>query len=631
MCGIVGYVSRDERASARTPELARAVEVLRHRGPDDRGIWTAPDVGLGHTRLSILDLSARGHQPMRGAGGHLVVVYNGEVYNFPALRTELESLGHAFAGCGDTEVILAAFLEWGSVAVERFIGMFAIALWDTRDRSMRLFRDRLGVKPLYWGWDGSTLMFGSELKALRELRHWTPQIDRRSLGEFFQYGTICHPRTIYQGVHALEPGHWLELSARREPAIHRYWSLPEDEARAVPSEDELVDECEALMRSAFEYRMVSDVPVGVFLSGGLDSSLVTAVLQRNADRPLRTFTIGFARAAFDESAHARAIAHHLKTDHTERTMEPRDALAIVERWGDLYDEPFGDASGIPTYLVSKIAREHVTVALSADGGDELFGGYGSYATLPARHAKLQRLPGALRRAAALAAGPLSRRVVQRALALAPGGGSPKALDRIMKLRAALADPSFARFFELSWSVFLEDEAARLVGIEPARRGRLDGYPGAPPERMMRWDLEHYLPADILTKVDRASMAVGLETREPLLDHRLVELAFRLPLNQRLGALGSKHLLRRVLYRYLPRELVDRPKQGFGIPLFEWLRDELAPLVDEHLSVDRVARTGVLDPDLVRDAVGELRQGTNVDPTRVWLLLAFALWHERWMR
>ncbi|NVD73925.1 asparagine synthase (glutamine-hydrolyzing) [Duganella sp. BJB1802] len=618
-------------------DLELAVGALRHRGPNDQGTWLRDaGVGLGQTRLSILDLSSNGHQPMVSEDGQVVMAFNGEVYNFAAIRPELEALGHHFKGSGDSEVVLAAFRQWGMAAVDRFIGMFAIALWDRATRTLHLLRDRLGVKPLYYGWDGETLWFASELKALRQFGQWTPAIDQQALAEYLQFGYINAPRSIYRQVSKLEPGHHLTLAPQGAPQLQRYWSVLD--ALKTPlqgSEQELSDQLEALMEDAFALRMVADVPVGVFLSGGVDSSLVAALLQKRRGTPLHTFTIGFSEARVDESPHARKVAEHLGTVHTERIMQPHEARDLLPQWGQLFDEPFFDSSGLPTYLVSRMAGEQVTVVLSADGGDESFSGYGVYDFMLAKWRQRAALPAPL-----LAA-------LRALLALLPIDGAdrlvtrlplPRALrhllrhrliERAIQLRDVVCARSLGQAYEAKFSIWRARELATLVAGYAPVRASADDYPGTPADQMGLWDLHHYLPGDVLAKVDRTTMAVGLEGREPLLDHRIVEFAFRLPLAMRRGALGTKHALRRILYKYVPRELIERPKMGFAIPLREWLRGDLAHLIDQHLAPERLRAQGIFRPEQVAAAVAAFRAGDDRMTNRVWSVLAFQLWHERW--
>jgi asparagine synthase (glutamine-hydrolysing) len=488
------------------------------------------------------------------------------------------------------------------------------------------------VKPLYYAWDGARFWFGSELKALRAFSAWRPEIDRDALGEFLQYGYISAPRSIYRGVKKLLPGHWLELGEVGEPVAHPYWAPPPLGEKLAGSEEELEQRLESILVEACRYRMVSDVPVGVFLSGGLDSSLVTALLQRYGGGEVRTFTVGFDDERFDEARHARKVAAHLGTWHCERVVGAADMRGVLERWGDLFDEPFGDQSGVPTYLVSQMAREHVKVALWADGGDELFWGYSHYGVVVERQAALARWPRAARAAiAALPSQALRTLAEQLPRPEWRHAARRKVVERVEKLAVLLPDLDAPTLYDLAMSFWTPWDIGELLGTVPAPRERVDAPNLA--EQMVRCDLRHYLPDDILVKVDRTTMACGLEGREPLLDHRLVDFALRLPLAMRRGPLGTKHLLRKILYRHVPRELIDRPKQGFAIPLSRWLRGELAPLIDEFLAPARIRDAGVFEPDAVARAVANFREGDagsdRLDVQKVWHLLAFEMWRSRW--
>ncbi|HEX6635445.1 MAG TPA: asparagine synthase (glutamine-hydrolyzing), partial [Usitatibacter sp.] len=477
MCGITGYWVRRGDPSPWLADLGAAVESLRQRGPDDSGVWVRPGarVALGHTRLSILDLSPAGHQPMRSADGALVMAFNGEVYNFAAVRSELEALGHRFRSSGDSEVVLAAYAQWGVAAAERFVGMFAIAIWSERERRLVLLRDRMGVKPLYYAWDGRTFWFGSELKALRAFSRWECEVDRDALGEYLQFGYISAPRAIYRHVAKLLPGHWLELGEVGEPAVRAYWAPPCGEPALDMPEEELERRLETVLVDAFRYRMVSDVPVGVFLSGGIDSSLVAALLQRYGGGEVRTFTIGFEDARFDESPHARRVAEHLGTRHRSRIVTASDMKDVLANWADLFDEPFGDTSGVPTYLVSKMAREHVKVALSADGGDELFCGYAHYGVVLDRHRALSRWPGAARRAFAAPLSVFDRARLQAAADRLPlPAGTRHAarrtvLERLAKLSVMLPQVDAPTLYDLAMSLWTPWEIAGLLGGETIPR------------------------------------------------------------------------------------------------------------------------------------------------------------------
>lgn len=633
MCGITGVWSQDAAQDRIEAEVTEAVASLRYRGPDDEGIWSnGSGVVLGHTRLSIIDLSKLGHQPMLSPDGRFVIVFNGEIYNFAEIRAQLIDAGHAFAGTGDTEVVLHAFAEWGSNAVTRFRGIFAFALWDEQEQRIELTRDRVGVKPLYFGWNGGTLCFGSELKALRCYRHWKPEIDPTALGEYLQYGYIAGDRTIYKGIHKLKPGHRLILQRAGQPRIEPYWSVLDAlDTKTSGTDAELEEELEELLIESFRYRMVSDVPVGVYLSGGIDSSLVTAILTHHHPAEIRTFTIGFSEDTHDESRWAKKVARHCGSKHTEYILGVSEALEIARNWGNLFDEPFGDSSGIPTLLVSRLAGEEVKVVLSADGGDELFSGYKVYSSVLGRLNQLERIPRWAGDTLALALSPLAPRLPEHAAegVPLPDPRQGDLLRRLLRFRSMLKNPSAGYLMNMYLSSWDSDEINRLIGNYSSPRPTADSYPGEPATQISLWDFQHYLPEDILTKVDRTTMAVSLEGREPLLDHRLVEFAFNLPPHLRRGRLGPKHLLRSILYRYIPRELVDRPKQGFSIPLESWLRTDLKELVDEYLGSARIRSAGLMDAVLVRRYVDRFFGGDKTLATPLWLLLAFEMWRENW--
>jgi asparagine synthase (glutamine-hydrolysing) len=643
MCGITGYWTRRGDPAPWLNDLSASVEALRARGPDDNGVWVRPGgrVALGHTRLAILDLSPLGHQPMRSSDGSLQMVFNGEVYNFAAIRAELESLGQRFRSSGDSEVILAAFQQWGPKAVDKFVGMFAIALWNERERRLVLLRDRMGVKPLYYAWNGNNFWFGSELKALRAFDAWAPEIDRDAVGEYLQFGYISAPRSVYRNVHKLLPGHWLELGEVGEPVTHQYWAASGHTDEIEDSEEELEQRLEDLLIDAFRYRMVSDVPVGVFLSGGVDSSLVAAILQRFGGGELRTFTIGFDDPRFDESRHAAAVAKHLGTRHTEQILTVKDMEGVLEGWGDLFDEPFGDSSGVPTYLVSKMARQHVKVALSADGGDELFNGYSHYGILASREQSLAKWPKPARAIFSRSLqsfGPGTLTAIAENLPIPAKmrhAARRNLVERLEKLRVMLPNLDRTTLYDLAMSSWTPWEIDALLGNYRHRETSSQCAGPNFADQMAHCDLRHFLPDDILVKVDRTTMACGLEGREPLLDHRLAEFALRLPYAMRRGTLGPKHLMRKILYKYVPREIIERPKQGFAVPLSSWLRGDLASLVDEYLAPGRIKEGGLFDPDEVAKAVGNFRDGGSandrLDTQKIWYLLSFEMWRSRWMR
>jgi asparagine synthase (glutamine-hydrolysing) len=592
-------------------------------------------VGFGHRRLAIIDLTDHAAQPMVSRCGRWTMVFNGEVYNYQAIRGELESLGHRFEGTGDSEVILAGFSQWGIDACHRFTGMFAIALWHAPTRQLHLLRDRLGVKPMFYFWDGSTLLFGSELKAIHAHSFWKREIDRTALADFLRYGYIADPQSIFRQVHKLAPAHRLVVGDDRQLQISRYWS-PIDHvgSRVGRAEDDLADELEALMSDAFGLRMIADVPVGVFLSGGIDSSLLAAVLQAQGRHHIKTFTVGFDVAAYNEAPFAEAVARHLGTEQVTRVLRVDDAKKVMPRWGELYDEPFGDESGIPTLMVAQAAAEQVKVALSADGGDELFAGYTSYTGTLDKWRRLQRWPAPLRRAIGSALGAVGIDSLDDALAAQPGAFA-RAVRAAVSTRLygahRYADVGgIGELFDRALACFRPDEVDALLGVSSRARPDADTFPGNDGEKLCLWDLHNYMPGDILTKVDRATMAAGIEGREPLIDHRLVEFAVSLPFNLRMGALGPKHLLRRILYRHVPRELVDRPKRGFAVPVKPWLHSELRPLVAEMLEPARLKAQGLFNADLVQTYLRRLDAGDATVRQRVWYLVAFQLWYARWL-
>jgi asparagine synthase (glutamine-hydrolysing) len=629
MCGITGYFAVDPCQAPRLAgELPAATAAIANRGPDGQGMWTSDDqiVGFGHRRLAIIDLTDHAAQPMRSRCGHWTMVFNGEVYNFGAIRKELVALGHGFSGTGDSEVILAAFSQWGVEACTRFTGMFAIALWHEPTRELHLLRDRLGVKPLIYHWDGRTLLFGSELKALQAFGSWPREIDRDSLADFLRHGYIADPRSIFKNVFKLPPAHHLVVSADGKSTLNRYWNVTDHIGlRENRQEEDLVDELEALMTEAFSLRMIADVPVGVFLSGGLDSSVLAAVLKTRAHHDIKTFTIGFDVEGYNEAPFAEAVAGHLGTEQVTRILRVDDARRILPRWGELYDEPFADESGIATLMVSQAAAEQVKVVLSADGGDELFAGYTGYADVIGKWSRIKSIPLGVRRALRATLGHSDPDNLLDSMIGASGRKQLNGARRYLDVEGV------GELFVRAKTTFDDREIAQLIGTTAKSAGLSpDSFPGSEGERLCLWDLHHYMPGDILTKVDRATMAAGIEGREPLIDHHLVEFAFSLPFNLRLGALGTKHLLRRVLYRHVPQKLLDRPKMGFGVPVKTWIRHDLRAQVGEMLNPSRMKSQGLFDPTVVQDYLSRMDRGDPTARQRVWYLYAFQLWHERWM-
>jgi asparagine synthase (glutamine-hydrolysing) len=615
---------------------------LAHRGPDDNGTWTDPEAGVAlvHRRLSVVDLSPAGHQPMLSADGRYVISYNGEVYSHEEMRPQLAARGATFRGHSDTEVILESISAYGVEAtLQRLIGMFAFALWDRRERTLTLVRDRLGIKPLYWAKFGELFLFGSELKALRAHPGWTPRIDQGAVASFMRHSYIPAPHTIYQEVHKLEPGTVLTLPWGGKPKVARYWDARAivREGLATPikgGERELVDDLEARLLDAVKRRMIADVPLGAFLSGGIDSSTVVALMQSaNAGR-VKTFTIGFDIEGFDESSHAAAVARHLGTDHTGLMVTAQHALDVIPRLPEMYDEPFADSSQIPTYLVSAMTRRHVTVALSGDGGDELFAGYDRYRLANRAWLGLSLLPRALRCKAAAMLTRVPAERWSRLLAFLPARlRSGHIGDRIHKMASVLGladgDAVYRRLISHWEPSELAPHVVEHKGIvwDASVREQISGLL----ERMQFLDLVTYLPDDILTKVDRASMAIALEARVPLLDHRVVEFAWRLPRSVKIRGGMSKWLLRQVLYRHVPPELVERPKMGFGIPLGEWLRGPLRDWAETLLAERRLREGGLLDAGLVRRFWAEHLGGQRNWQYQLWDVLMFEAWRERWAR
>ena len=648
MCGIAGFLDlrAGQPADALTADVRRMTDAIAYRGPDDAGVYVdaAAGLALGHRRLAIIDLSAEGHQPMVSPAGRYVIVYNGEFYNYADVRAELEAAGDAprWRGHSDTEVMLAAFDRYGiAAALERINGMFAMAVWDRSERLLHLVRDRLGEKPLYYGRVGDRIAFGSELKALRALPGFAAPIDRGALELFLRFNYVPSPRSIYEGVQKLSAGCRAEVrvqngSLRIDDMV--YWDVErvaEDGLRAPIPDDEAtaLDELERRIDRSVRLRMVSDVDIGAFLSGGIDSSLVTALMQRaSGPTRVRTFTIGFEDPSFDEAPFAREVARHLGTDHTEVYVTGDEALAVVPRLPELYDEPFADASQIPTHLVSKIARSRVTVALSGDGGDELFSGYERYVRGRKLARASARLPSPLRHAAAHmieAVPPVAFDATFGALqaAIPARLRFARPAEKFRKLAAGLreGDP---RALYLRLVSFWHDRSpiADATGARSTHDRLLASHADLDlAEWMPLVDQLTYLPDDILAKVDRAAMAVSLETRVPFLDHDLVAFAWRVPSSLKVRNGRGKHLLRELLCRYVPRTLVDRPKRGFAIPLHRWLCGPLRDWAEALLDPDRMRRQGYLDADLVRARWRQLLEGAGHLQSDIWAVLMFQAW------
>ena len=628
MCGIAGFIDQKGGfdAGARLDAMGQGIA---YRGPDDSGVYFDPDTGLGfvHRRLAIVDLTSAGHQPMTSSMGRFVVVFNGEIYNHAALRKELEESGHGvtWRGHSDTETLLRGFEIWGvKETLSRAVGMFALALYDKASRILILARDRMGEKPLYYGFSQGAFLFGSELKALRAHPYFDAAINRDALAVLLRRQYISGPATIYEGIQKLEPGAILSLDLTAlTHRVETYWTIHEAAARSLQDRNRFSDqnalaEFESLLAQTISLQMMADVPVGAFLSGGVDSSLIVALMQRQSTRPVKSFTIGFEEDAFNEAPYARAVAKHLGTDHTEHFVTPREALDVIPMLPTLYDEPLADVSQIPTFLVSRIARQAVTVSLSGDAGDELFGGYTTYAHAERMMGIHAHIPAFIR-------------------SFVVGG-----LDIASSLTGALGQSSLARKFGLSAHVLgartLSDVGLRLtdhwigeaVPVIGAQRGSFNSDPFAglalsDLERMMARDMVAYLPDDILQKVDRAAMAVSLETRVPLLDHRIVEFALSLPMSLRRREGQGKWIMRQLLDHYVPRHLIERPKKGFGVPLAAWLRGPLKAWATDLLSPEALKRDGYFETHSIARALDDHLSGRRDRHNDLWPVLVAQQW------
>lgn len=650
MCGIAGVLSKRPVTEAR---LRRMASTLVHRGPDDSGHWSDPEAGIGlaHRRLAIVDLSPHGHQPMASQSGRFTLSYNGEIYNHAALRAELEQGGAAidWRGHSDTETLVEAIAAWGlEAALSKCVGMFALAVWDRAERTLSLARDRFGEKPLYYGWVAGDFIFASELKAIRAHPGFDNLIDRRSLSLFAARTNVPAPRSIYEHIYKLEPGCVLVATAAAlgqrpgEPpragtrasglSIERYWSykavIEAGERDQIYDEQEALHELETALSEAIRGQSLADVPVGAFLSGGIDSSTIVALYQKYSSTPVRTFSMGFEQAGFNEAHYAKLVAEHLGTVHSERYVRVDDARDVIPTLPGMYDEPFADSSQIPTHLVSRFAREQVTVALSGDGGDELFAGYNRHFTAPRMWRQLRRVPRPIRSAASAA------------LSGVPGSSwttAARLLGREVqphfgaKLRKAIAVAGAARSFDDVYESFVDEWAMERSPVIENRSGvgsEMGPVPlaaGNDTESTMYYDAMTYLPDDILCKVDRASMAVSLETRVPFLDHRVAELAARIPLSMKVTARGGKQILRKLLYQQAPSTLFERPKAGFAVPVGEWIKGPLRPWAEELLDERRLAADGWFDAATVRrrwhDHLSDRRDSTPA----LWAVLMFQAW------
>lgn len=648
MCGIAGSFDMHALGCDKVAQLVKAVSFMQSRGPDGSGVWSDGEagIGLGHARLSILDVSVLGRQPMQSRCERYVITYNGEVYNYLVLASELEALGYVFRGGSDTEVILAAIVEWGiEAAVGKFVGMFAFALWDRAERELILVRDRLGVKPLYVGLKGQKLVFGSGLKVFRAMEDFELSVSRNALTLLLRHNCIPAPHSIFEGVQKLRPGHILrvrrsDLEKGALPVSLSFWDAKE----VVQSRgggafegtlEEAVEGLEGHLRDAVRARMIADVPLGAFLSGGIDSSLVVSLMQSQSTRPVKTFSIGFGEKSFNEAVFASEVARHLGTEHTELYVTQRDAQNVIPGLPDIFDEPFSDSSQIPTFLVSKLARQHVTVALSGDGGDEVFGGYNRYVTGGRIWGQFANSPQFFRLLGSRALSMLSEsRWDQLFAGLAPI--LPKRMHlqlpghRAHKLAEAMNFTRPEQMYLSLVSHWKDPSNIVIGGREPATNLTDSNFQLSSEvtdfrEMMMYLDLITYLPDDILTKVDRASMASSLEARVPLLDHRVVEFAWSLPMDYKIRNGEGKWILRQVLDKYAPRQLFERPKMGFGVPLGDWLRGDLRDWAEDLLNENRLSREGYFHPRPIRQLWSDHLSRHGDFSYLLWDILMFQAW------
>ncbi len=637
MCGIAGFLTQQTCTNDNLRMQAlKMSDAISHRGPDGDGAWCDSNAGiaLSHRRLSIVDLSPTGAQPMTSSCGKLVMVYNGEVYNAEKLKSELASNGTNFRGTSDSEVILEGFAQWGiENTVQRLIGMFAIAIWNRETKRLTLVRDRLGIKPVYWSYHRNTFLFGSELKALRQHPDCPTALDHQAISSYLRKSYINAPKTIFENIQKLQPGSILTFSINKEPSVTQYWSLHDTAIQGSLNQDkrndaELVTELEELLTDAVKMRMIADVPLGAFLSGGIDSSTIAALMQTQSSSPIRTFSIGFEEDSYNEAPHAAAVAKHLGTDHHDLYVTSDDALDVIPKLHTMYDEPFADMSQIPTYLISKLTREHVTVALSGDGGDELFAGYERYFTAAKYHQILNQ-PESIRKLQASALDAISPAILNKISHCLPNNiGKLLRGKNLKKVPGLLRDGnSLSLYQSLIWH--LEDTNSSLtnqvlspdlVWEQAHQQNFTDKY-----SLMQYVDSQDYLPDDILTKVDRASMASSLEARVPMIDHRVVEFAWKLPERMKVRNGKGKWILRQVLSRHVPQQLIDRPKMGFGVPIDSWLRGPLKDWAETLLSEQALKETGIFNASTIRRRWSEHQNGTWNWQFHLWDVLMMQSW------
>ncbi len=632
MCGFSGFIDYNKTSSKEV--LKSMTDVLTYRGPDDRGYSFYDEanyhLGLGHRRLSILDLSSLGHQPMKYK--NLEIIYNGEVYNFKEIRKELIKLGFEFSSDSDTEVILKSFHYWGEKAVLKFNGMFAICFLDRKNHNLKIFRDRAGVKPLYWSWNEDLLLFSSELKSFSEHPEYNKKINFNALGLFLQYGYIPQPHSIFENTYKLKSGHFLNIDLRSKHIEEKqYWNVLDyyRKPKLNLSLNEAIEETERILISSFNYRMVSDVPVGLFLSGGYDSSVTTAILQKNSKNKINTFTIGFKEKGYDESPFAKRVANYLGTNHTEYYCTQKEALDIIPDLPDIYDEPFGDSSAISTILVSKLAKKDVTVSLSSDGGDEIFGGYSKYRLLKSYFEKFSKIP-ARKQLSKLIQGINPERIP---FTNTIGNFNTK----YYKLANKLGAENSAEMLRYYSEYFTFKETRKLLVNKYSKEHTyfensiLLTNDKNSIDSMLATDYLTYMVDDVLTKVDRATMSFSLEGREPLLDYRIIEFVAQLPPEYKIYNGIDKYILKEITHKYIPKKLMERPKMGFAVPIYTWFKDELKDLFYEYLNKDRLEKEGIFDVDEVIKLRDKYFNGNKENVRRLWFILMFEMWYERWMK
>lgn len=655
MCGFCGFYTSHtvSGAFARAQTVLKSMtDAIQNRGPDDAGYWIHQDQGLalGHRRLSIQDLSAAGHQPMVSASERFIIVYNGEVYNFNEIKEDLEESGLAprWRGHSDTEILLAGFEAWGVInTIKRMVGMFAIALYDKLDNKLYLVRDRMGEKPLYYGWQGDSFLFGSELKALKQHSRWQGEINRNALASYLRFSYVPAPYSIYQGIYKLKPGCYVEIDLNdftmgSLPEVKPYWSIDQAAAHgmATPfqgSKEDVVDELEHLLKRSLRGQMIADVPLGAFLSGGIDSSTIVALMQELSDKPVNTFSIGFNEEGYNEALHAKSVAEHLGTQHTELYVTAQQSLDVIPKLPSLYDEPFADASQIPTYLVSELAKQKVTVSLSGDAGDELFSGYSRYQHGLDLWGKIDRFPKSFRKLVEKMVGVVPPAILNLVFSWADRylTGAETAGDaayKISVLARVVGSNNIQALYQFIISSFKDPDLVVRGGKEDESIFFDDNNMAArfadnPPQGFMYYDQHLYLPDDILTKVDRAAMGVSLEGRIPMLDHRIIEFAWSVPYEFLHRDGQSKWPLRQVLYKYVPEELVNRPKMGFGVPIDDWLRKDIKPWAERLLDTGRIKEEGYFNPALIQTMWEEHQAGTRDWEHRLWAVLMFQQWSE----